>query len=99
MLLKVEEEVKLIEGWQKQTGAVGQEHEECVDIREEFEEDKEKEWKDKHKESIKKEKEITGTKNLTDDEMWRRLEELEVQEALEKEWENDDSTEEETDSD
>jgi len=98
MLLKVEEEVKLIEGWQKQTGAVGQEHEECVDIREEFEEDKEKEWKDKHKENIKKEKERKNTKTDSDNEMWRRLEELEVQEALEKEWENEDSSEEETDT-
>jgi len=98
MLEKVEEEVKLIEGWQKQTGAVGQEHEECVDIREDFEEEKEKEWKDKHKESIKKEKEKKNTKTVSDNDMWRRLEELEVQEALEKEWENEDSSDEETDS-
>ena len=84
MLQKVEEEVNLIEGWQKRAGAIGKEHEECVDIREDFEEVKEKEWKDKHKESVKKEK-VKGKPQVADDEdMWRRLEELEVQEALEK---------------
>ena len=33
MLQKIEEEVKLIEGWQKRAGDIGKEHDECVDIR------------------------------------------------------------------
>jgi len=98
MLEKVEEEVKLIEGWQKQAGAVGREQEECFDIKEEFEENKEKEWKEKHKDNVKKEREKGSTGVVSDEDMWRKLEELEVQEALEKEWENEDSSEEETDS-
>jgi len=95
MLLKVEEEVKLIEGWQKRAADIGKEHDECVDIREEYEEDKEKEWKDKHKENVRKEKEKGRTKDHEDENLWKRLEELEVQEALEKEWEDEDSSEEE----
>merc|ERR1719365_131974 len=34
MLQKIEDEVKLIEGWQNRTDAFGKESEECVDIRE-----------------------------------------------------------------
>ena len=95
MLQKIEEEVKLIEGWQKRAGDIGKEHDECVDIREEYEEDKEKEWKDKHKENVRKEKEKGTIKSKEDEDLWRRLEELEVQEALEKEWEDEESSEEE----
>eukprot|EP00092_Neocalanus_flemingeri_P037262 GFUD01040583.1.p1 GENE.GFUD01040583.1~~GFUD01040583.1.p1 ORF type:complete len:386 (+),score=119.07 GFUD01040583.1:38-1195(+) len=98
MLVKIEEEVKLIEGWRKQAGAVGKEQEECVDIQEEFEEDTEKKWKIKHKENVKKEREKENTKVETDEDMWRRLEELEVEEALEKQWENEESSEQETDT-
>jgi len=94
MLLKMEEEVKLIEGWQKRTVDIGKEHDECVDIREEYEEAKEKEWKDKHKENVKKEKESGASKIQENEDLWRRLEELEVQEALENEWEDEESTEE-----
>merc|ERR1719312_888503 len=91
---KIEEEVKLIEGWQKRAGDIGKEHDECVDIREEYEEDEEKEWKDKHKENVRKEKEKGTIKSKEDEDLWRRLEELEVQEALEKEWEDGESSEE-----
>jgi hypothetical protein len=73
----------------------------------------EEEWKSKHRESLRREK--TGqqakqekNKELVDDgkedeELWARLEELEVREALEKEWELESGTseeeEEETDND
>merc|ERR1712034_131670 len=57
-----------------------------------------KEWKDKHKESVKEEKEKGNTQAVDDEDMWRRLEELEVQEALEKEWEDEESSEEESDT-
>merc|ERR1719470_569701 len=52
MLQKVEEEVKLIEGWQKRAGDIGKEHEECVDIKEDYEEEKEREWKEKNAECV-----------------------------------------------
>lgn len=99
MLEKVEEEVKLIEGWQKQAKSVAKEKEDCVDIREEFDVGKEKEWKDKHRENVKKEREKSETQTSTDDNFWKRLEELEVQEALDKEWESEEeSSEEETET-
>merc|ERR1719500_1079161 len=98
MLQKVEEEVKLIEGWQKSAGDIGKEHAECVDIKEDYEEEKEREWKEKHKENVKKEKDKGNVKVEEDDELWRRLDELEVQEALEKEWGDQCSSEEGTES-
>merc|ERR1712025_790150 len=49
---------------------------------------------DKHKENVKKEKESGASKKQEDEDLWRRLEELEVQEALENEWDDEESTEE-----
>merc|ERR1712179_556553 len=92
-------EVKLIEGWQKRAGDIGKEHDECVDIREEYEEDKEKEWRDKHKENVRKEKEKGRTKDHEDEDLWKRLEELEVQEALENECEEESDLESDDDHD
>merc|ERR1711915_848844 len=92
MLQKIEDEVKLIEGWQNRTDAFGKESEECVDIREEYEEEKEKQWKNRHKENVKKEKESVNTKIVDNESLWNRLEELEVQEALERECDEENET-------
>jgi len=96
MLQKIEDEVKLIEGWQNRTDAFGKESDECVDIREEYEEEKEKQWKNRHKENVKKEKVSDNIKIVDDESLWKRLEELEVQEALEREWDEDSDEENET---
>ena len=85
MLKKKEEEVKLVMGWQKQVGAVNKDQEETVEITEDYNEDNENEWKKKHRENAKKEKEKEKSLSKEDDDLWKRLDELEVEEALQEE--------------
>lgn len=103
LLVKVEEELRLVQGWQEQTNKVSTDSDKYKDIREEYDEGKEAEWKKHNRENMKKEK-LTGSKEeASDEDMWKRLEELEVREELEKQWDEDDEetteSEEESESD
>jgi len=97
MLKELETEMKLVEGWQTQTNQLKQDQDQCQDITEHFTEQQLTDWRKKHKQSVIKEKnkeKLQKQKEIkTDDDLWQRLEELEVREALEKEWEqmSDDS--------
>eukprot|EP00088_Acartia_fossae_P027391 TRINITY_DN2814_c0_g1_i11.p1 TRINITY_DN2814_c0_g1~~TRINITY_DN2814_c0_g1_i11.p1 ORF type:complete len:406 (-),score=121.92 TRINITY_DN2814_c0_g1_i11:26-1243(-) len=103
MIEELEKELSLVEGWKSQTNQLKQDQEECQDITEHFSEQQLDEWRKKHAESVqrqrKKEKE-SSSQITTDEELWQRLEELEVREALEKEWEKEESEDEgESDND
>ena len=89
ILNNLEKELDLVEGWRKQAKIFGKEQGECVEIQEEFDDEAEKEWKKKHAESVRKEKISQNQISNTDDDLWQRLEELEVQEALEREWDEE----------
>jgi len=97
MLKELETEMKLVEGWQTQTNQLKQDQDKCQDITEHFTEEQLTKWRAKHKQSVikqkNKEKEERKKEIKTDEDLWQRLEELEVREALEKEWEkmSDDS--------
>ena len=94
LLAKVEEEVKRVEGWAGRVGEVGREKQECVDIREEQGEEELEHWRTEHRESVRREKEQERKVEVSEGEVWRRLEELEVREALEEQWEEEEDTEE-----
>ena len=94
ILDNLQKELELVEGWKKQTGDLSREKDECIDITEDFDPDAERQWRERHKENVKKEKQA-ALDTKSDEELWRRLEELEIEEALEKQWEDE---EEENDS-
>merc|ERR1719319_456621 len=54
-------------------------------------------WREKHVENVRREKKEGGKeeKEVSDGELWSRLEELEVREALEEEWAQDEESDEE----
>jgi len=89
ILENLQKELELVEGWKKQAGILGKEQEDCVEITEEYDADVEENWKVKHAERVKKEKSETKKDKSDESDLWKRLEELEVQEALEREWENE----------
>jgi len=96
IMKELEEELSLVEGWKTQTNQLKKDQEECEEIVEHFTEEQLNDWREKHKESVQrekqKEKKVEKKKELTTDkEIWQRLEELEVRDALEKEWENEDN--------
>merc|ERR1712107_222886 len=80
---------------------VAKEREQCVDIKEEVGEEELSEWRLKHRESVRRERGAQAGKGAeSHDEVMRRLEELEVREALEEQWaeeEEDESDEDESD--
>lgn len=98
LLGKVEEELRLVQGWQEQTNKVSKDSDQYKDIKEEYDEEKEAEWKKQHRANIKKDKLTGGKPDTTDEDIWKRLEELEVREELEKQWE-DESSESDDESD
>lgn len=98
ILESLEKELNLVEGWKKQAQTLTKDKSECVEITEDYDEDKEMEWKKTHAENVKKERSTKSKESKEEEDLWQRLEELEVQEALEKEWdekEEGDSEEEE----
>ena len=86
ILENLEKELNLVEGWKKQAQTLTKDKSECVEITEDYDEDKEKEWKKTHAENVKKERSTKSKESNEEDDLWQRLEELEVQEALEREW-------------
>ena len=95
ILESLEKELELVEGWRKQAKMFGDEKSETVEISEDFDEEAEKEWDKRHAENVKKQRQTESNNDNPDKELWERLEELEVQEALEKEWDNEEEEEEE----
>lgn len=85
MLDGLEKESKLYRSWLQETSKIDTEIKEDAtkDIIEEYDEEKEKQWRIKHRERVRKEK-ILGTKSADDDdaEYFRKLDELEVEEEL-----------------
>lgn len=65
-------------------------HEEGPEIIEPYNEDDDKAWRDKHRENVRKYKQSNESKevseNTTEEELWNRLEELELQEELDNEY-------------
>merc|ERR1719319_903493 len=57
-------------------------------------------WREKHVENVRREKKEGGKeeKEVSDGELWSRLEELEVREALEEEWAQDEESDEDDES-
>ena len=98
ILESLEQELELVEGWRKQAKMFGEEKQETVEITEDYDEETEKKWNEKHAENVRRERKATAETVDDDQELWQRLEELEVQEALEKEWEEN-AEEEESDID
>ena len=93
ILDNLQKELELVEGWRKQASLLGKEKEDCVEITEDYDAKAEEDWKVKHAERVKKEKSEKNQDKSDESELWKRLEELEVQEALEREWENEDESE------
>jgi unconventional prefoldin RPB5 interactor 1 len=94
MLDKIDAEIKLYESWQRETKQLGfdaDRGEGNLEIREPFEEEAEKKWRLEHRERLKKYKKEDNvttsppppvpTENENED-LWRRLDELEIEEEL-----------------
>ena len=88
ILDNLQQELELEQGWKKQVGEFSREKDECVEITEDFDPETERLWREKHRENRGKEK-LSAPQTQTDEELWRRLEELEIEEALENQWEAD----------
>ena len=86
ILENLEKELNLVEGWKKQAETLTRDKNECIEITEDFNEEKEEEWKKTHAANVRKERSKQSTESKDESELWQRLEELEVQEALEREW-------------
>ena len=86
ILDNLQQELELEQGWKKQVGDFSREKDECVEITEDFDPETERLWREKHRENRRKEK-LSAEPTKSDEELWRRLEELEIEEALEKQWE------------
>jgi len=94
MLQKLKKEGDLLESWKSETERLLEEsmEEGAAEIVEEYDEEKEKRWKQEHREKVrkyyqesaKKRKELEETEAaLTEEEeMWKRLDELELEESL-----------------
>ena len=94
ILENLEKELNLVEGWKKQADTLTRDKNECIEITEDFDEEKEKEWKKKHAANVRKERSKQSTEFKDESDLWQRLEELEVQEALEREWDEQEEDEE-----
>ena len=86
---EVAKELELIEGWIEGTRQVTKEEGE-VDIREDYDEEAEQRWREEHAKRVRaerrKERSETAASETEQDEeqIWRRLEELEMEEELEE---------------
>ena len=98
ILDNLQQELELEQGWRKQVGDFSREKEECVEITEDFDPETERVWREKHRENNRKEK-LSARPTQSDEELWRRLEELEIEEALEDQWEVDGEEEDSDDDD
>lgn len=92
ILDNLQQELELEQGWKKQVGEFSRENEECVEITEDFDPETERVWREKHREGRRREK-LSAQPTQSDEELWQRLEELEIEEALEDQWEAEDDGE------
>lgn len=85
---KLKEEAKLLQNWKKETHELKPASvDDNVEIREPFDEETEKKWRDEHRKRMsqyrKQEKDQKG-ESKSDEELWRRLDELELEEELDQ---------------
>ena len=98
ILDSLQQELELEQGWKKQVGDFSREKDDCVEITEDFDPETERKWREKHRENRRKEK-LSAEPTKSDEELWQRLEELEIEEALEKQWEAEGDEEDSEDDD
>ncbi len=94
MLEKLLQEKRLVEGWRRETSQLEESAgrgEGNLEIREEFDEEEEARWRDRHAERVREEKRKGKGKDgkeqkeeEEDEALWRRLDELELEEELEE---------------
>jgi len=88
MLENLDKEIKLFKSWQNEADQLGQD-ENLLEIREPYDEDEESKWRIKHRDRVKQERLQTSnavdtTQEVEDeDNLWQRLDELELEEELE----------------
>jgi len=88
MLENLDKEEKLYKSWNKEADQLGQD-ENLLEIREPYNEEEENEWREKHRNRVKQERlqasnEASNAADTTkDDDLWQRLDELELEEELE----------------
>jgi len=91
MLEKLDKEIQLYQSWHSQAHQLKKDSdsgEGNIEIRESFDENEEKEWRIKHRQRVKEakisEKEtVPDNQEADDDDLWRRLDELELEEEME----------------
>ncbi len=93
MLDKLAQEKRLVEGWRREMEEVSSgagKGEGSMEIREEYDEEDERKWRERHRVRVKeerrreKEKTAEGPVDDEDEALWRRLDELEMEEELEE---------------
>ena len=86
---EIGKEIDLIEGWMEGTRQMTKEEGE-VDIREEYDEEAEKRWREEHAKRVRAERRnekseiVAGETEQDEETIWRRLEELELEEELDE---------------
>ena len=83
ILDNLQKEFERVEGWRKQAGDLLKEKDDYIDIIEDFDPEAEMEWRERNKENKKRERKA-AEENKSDEDLLRRLEELEIEEALEE---------------
>ncbi|TRY73715.1 hypothetical protein TCAL_11094 [Tigriopus californicus] len=79
------QELDLVDSWRRETRQMTQDAQDGqLEIREPFDEKAEAEWREKHRESQKKVRQQTKSREETvsDEELWKRLDQLEIEEEL-----------------
>lgn len=88
MLEKIDTEINLYQSWQREANQLGTDSERGegnLEIREPYNEKQEAKWRVEHRERMRVEK-LKETKESSEDEdaLWRRLDELEIEEELDR---------------
>ena len=86
ILDNLQKEYELVEGWKKQAGDLLKEKDDYIDIIEDYDPEAEMQWRERNKENKKRERK-EAEDNKSDEDLLRRLEELEIEEALEEQLE------------
>lgn len=79
------QELDLVDSWRRETRQMSRDAQDGqLEIREPFDEKAEAEWREKHRESLKKVRQTEQTKKetISDEELWKRLDQLEIEEEL-----------------
>lgn len=85
MLEKIDKEIALYQSWQREANQLGldsQRGEGNIEIREPYDEEQEAKWRVEHRERLRAEKSVKSSSVTNDEDIWRRLDELELEEEL-----------------